>query len=301
MSGANAGKQNFAFYGLNYVLSEMMNKSQSRLRGAGLVFAGLTVVAVAAVFFLPPIAQDLAYHNFADRRAVAGIPNFLNVISNLPFAFVGAAGLFFLLGGKATREGSFITRREVWPYAIFFLGVALTSWGSSYYHLSPDNERLVWDRLPMTLGFMTIFAATISERVNLRVGHYALVPLLAAGLASVLYWRITEAAGAGDLRFYAIVQFYPLIAIPLLLALFPPRYTRGASLVGALTVYGAAKLLEMADSAIFSMGQIVSGHSLKHLAAAGAAYWILHGLKKRRPVGETIAQAIKQARGSGAG
>ena len=249
--------------------------------GARVIVAAITLIAAGAVFLIPRIAQDPAYHNFADRRTMLSIPHFLNVISNLPFAFVGALGLWFLLRKREGAALSFIDPREQWPYAVFFLGVALTSVGSSYYHLAPDNERLVWDRLPMTLGFMSVFAAVISERVALALGRRLLIPLLGLGLVSVLYWQMSERAGAGDLRLYGMVQFYPLIMIPLMLAMFPPRYTRGADIIGALVLYGGAKLLELADAMIFSAGQIVSGHALKHVAAAAASYWILVMLKKR--------------------
>jgi hypothetical protein len=256
------------------------------------LLAVLTVASGTAIFFLPRISQDAAYHGFADQRTLLAIPNFLNVVSNLPFAVVGVLGLMFLFG----RIGSsFISRGERWPFVVFFLGVALTSIGSSYYHLAPSNERLVWDRLPMTLGFMSIFAAVIEERVSRRVGRWSLAPLLLLGLVSVFYWHMTESAGSGDLRLYAMVQFYPLLAIPLILALFPPLYTRGADLVLALAVYGLAKVLELADRAIYAAGEIVSGHSLKHLAAAAAAYLILCALRKREPISSVVARVREAA------
>ena len=259
--------------------------------GARVIVIAITLIAIAVVFFLPRMAQDPAYHNFADQRSLLGIPNFLNVISNLPFAFVGVLGLRALLGKRTGATISFLDARERWPYVVFFLGVALTSIGSSYYHLAPDNERLVWDRLPMTLGFMSIFAAVISERVALTLGRRLLIPLLALGLVSVLYWQLSERDGAGDLRLYGIVQFYPLVMIPLMLAMFPPRYTRGADMVYALILYGGAKVLELMDAMIFSAGQIISGHSLKHVTAAAASYWILVMLKKR----EILAHSTEPA------
>lgn len=252
----------------------------------------LTVTAATAVFFLPRISQDTAYHGFADQRTLLAIPNIFNVVTNLPFAVVGVLGLFFLFG---RNRSSFIRPEERWPFAVFFLGVALTSIGSSYYHLAPSNDRLVWDRLPMTLGFMSIFAAVIEERVSRRLGRWSLAPLLFLGLVSVVYWHVTERAGSGDLRLYAMVQFYPLLAIPLMLALFPPLYTGGAHLVIALAVYGLAKLLEMADRAIYAGGSVVSGHSLKHLAAAAAAYLILYALRKREPISSAVAPVREAA------
>ncbi|MEW6212776.1 MAG: alkaline phytoceramidase, partial [Acidobacteriota bacterium] len=242
----------------------------------------------------PPIPQSLDYHQFADARTLIGVPNFFNVASNFPFLLVGVIGIGFLLK-KEGRE-SFLDSRERWAYAIFFAGVAFTSIGSSYYHLAPDNDRLFWDRLPMTLGFMSVFAAVISERVSLKAGRRLLAPLLAIGLASVLYWRVTEAAGEGDLRLYAIVQFYPLLAIPAMLALFPPRYTRGGEFVASLAVYGAAKVFELIDAQIFSAGLFLSGHSLKHAVAALSALVILGMLRKRKPLALREAQSISTVR-----
>jgi hypothetical protein len=259
----------------------MVTPTKTFIKSPALLLAWTSLAALTIFFFLPPIAQDPEYHNFADRRAAFGVPHFLNVISNLPFAAVGAMGLWTLL--KAESIELFLDRRERWPYIFFFAGVALTSIGSSYYHLTPTTGRLFWDRLPMTLGFMSIFAAVIAERINLKTGLRLLGPLLAVGLVSVLYWRVTEASGAGDLRLYAVVQFYPLVAIPVMLAMFAPRYTRGADLIASLAIYGAAKLFELADAWIFYAGKIVSGHSLKHVAAALSALVVLRMLKKRRP------------------
>jgi hypothetical protein len=169
---------------------------------------------------------------------------------------------------------------------IFFLGIASTSAGSSWYHLAPDNARLVWDRLPMTIAFMALFAAMISERIDLRAGLRWLVPLLLVGLASVLYWHWTEQSGAGDLRPYAAVQFFPLLAIPLLLLLFPARYTRTGDIWVALAWYALAKLFEELDGPIYDLSaRIVSGHTLKHLAAAASAWTFLRMLRRRGPTG----------------
>jgi hypothetical protein len=121
------------------------------------VIAGSVSIAVAAVFLLPPIPQSQAYHSFADQRTMLGIPRCLDVVSNAPFLLVGLLGIAFLIRRPAQDEPAhFIESRERWHYFFFFLGVTLTSLGSSYYHLAPGNERLVWDRLPMTLGFMSL-------------------------------------------------------------------------------------------------------------------------------------------------
>ncbi len=240
------------------------------------------VVAVCAVFFLPPIPQSQAYHNFADQRALLGIPHCLDVISNAPFLIFGVWGIF-AVAAEGTRP-LFVDSRERWPYLVFFIGVALTAFGSAYYHLRPADDRLVWDRIPMTIGFMALVAAVISERVSVRAGMRLLALLVALGIASAGYWKVTQTAEHGDLRPYVLVQFGSLLVILLLIALFPPRYTRGADFLVSLAIYALAKIFEAADKPIFALGGIVSGHTLKHIAAAISAYWILRMLQLRRPI-----------------
>jgi len=239
--------------------------------------------AVAAISFLPPIPQDPAYHRFADTRSIWGVTNGWNVLSNLPFLVVGLYGLYRVLAAPvATGTAPFVESRERWPYALFFAGVALTSVGSAYYHWAPDTARLFWDRLPMTVGFMALLAAIVAERVGVTAGLAALGPLLAVGVGSIIYWRAGEVRGAGDLRPYALVQFLPAVLILLMLWLCPARYTRGGFLIGGLAVYGAAKLFEALDGPIFSMGYLLSGHTLKHLTVALAVGWVLKALLARR-------------------
>ena len=244
-----------------------------------LILAAVVVAATTLIFARPPIPQSLDYHNFADQRSFVGIPNFLDVISNLPFLIVGIWGLLVVTSPK--HAGSFMTSAERWPYVVFFLGVALTCFGSSYYHLHPTNGRLVWDRLPMTLGFMGILSATIDERINIKIGVRLLPLLVAAGVFSVLYWSWTEANGRGDLRPYYLVQFGSLFVLLAMLFLFPPRYSRSWCVWAALACYVAAKLLETLDSEIYDFGHAVSGHTLKHLAAAGAGYFIVLMVQRR--------------------
>ena len=167
---------------------------------------------------------------------------------------------------------------------LFVVSGFLIGAGSGYYHYSPDNQTLFWDRLPMTLGFMGVFAAVISERVSARAGWWLLGPFLVWGVVSVEVWRRTELAGAGDLRMYALVQFYPMLAIPLILWLFPPRYTASHRVWQMILWYMAAKILEAADVPIHRLlGLQMSGHALKHLAAAMALWMPLRMLSERTP------------------
>jgi hypothetical protein len=255
-------------------------------RGRLWLLAGLGLGAAVIAFVLPPIPQDPAYHNFADQRGMLGIPHFLNVVSNIPFVLVGVLGLHFLSRRTSTEtHEAFMAAWERWPFVVFFIGIAWTGLGSAYYHLAPANETLVWDRLPITVAFMSLFTAITAERIGADAGRWLFIPLLAAGAASVLYWHWGQLGGAGDLRMYGLVQYGSFLAISAMLVLFPARYTRTADLWGAMGLYGLAKAFELFDARVFALGHLVSGHTLKHLAAAAAAYGILRMLRTRRPMG----------------
>ena len=242
---------------------------------------GLAVIAL----FLPRIPQPLSYHNFADHRGWLGIPNFGDVSSNLPFAIVGAWGMAWLFRPGAA---DFLNARERLPYLMVFAGLLLTAFGSSYYHLDPDNARLVWDRLPIMMVFTSLLAAMIAERFTVGAGLWLMPVLVALGMASVMQWYASELHGAGDLRLYAAVQVYSALALSIAL-LLPPRYSRGSDLGVVVGFYAMAKLLETFDRPIFNLlGGMVSGHTLKHLAATLAGYWILRMLQKRTPVRNSL-------------
>jgi len=245
------------------------------------LLATLTIVVGVAAFFAPRFDLPPSYHEFADKRVWLGIPHFGDVVSNLLFGIAGLWGLLSL--SRKPSRVRFVDLRERWPYLVLFCGLLLTAFGSSYYHLAPDNARLVWDRLPMTVVFMPLVAVVIAERVSVRLGLWLLPILTAVGIASVLLWRVSVLHGAGDLRVYAAVQAYAVLVLPVAL-LLPPRYTRGSDFAVVFSLYILAKIAEFADHQIFSLGRIVSGHTLKHLAAGAAGYWILRMLQKRKPI-----------------
>jgi hypothetical protein len=243
----------------------------------------VAVVAGASIFAVmsrDPIPQDQAYHVMADRRTLLGIPNALNVLSNVPFAVAGVLGLMAVFSAPAGAR-PFSVAWERWPYAALFAGTALTTAGSAYYHLAPDDARLVWDRLPMTVGFMGLLTAVVAERASLTLARRVFVPLLALGAASVAYWYWSELRGAGDLRPYAIAQFGSLAVVVLLLVLYDSRYSGSRYLVAGVAAYAVAKVFELADQMIFSFGHVVSGHSLKHLAAAAGVGCVVAMLRSR--------------------
>lgn len=234
-----------------------------------LLIGGVIIAAVVAAFFIDPIAQDPGYHEFADRRPYLGIPNFWNVATNLPFLVIGIAGL--------TQLPAVALRLH---YAVFCIGVALVAVGSGRYHLEPSTAALVFDRLPMTIAFMALFGAVIADRVSMPLGRALLWPLIALGIASIGWWHTTEQAGRGDLRPYALVQFLPMLLIPLMLVLFRGERLRSGWLWAGLGAYLGAKLMEHFDAGLYSAGQMLGGHSLKHLLAALAAWWIIRAFQR---------------------
>ena len=216
-----------------------------------------------------PIPQDPGYHVFADIRTCLGVVNFGNVASNLPFLMVGA------IGAAWCRRNAGLSAR--WSWSVFFLGVALVFFGSGYYHRSPNDDSLVWDRLPMTVAFMGLFAALMSEHLSGKHELRWLVPALAVGIASVFLWRATD-----DLRVYIWVQATPLLVIPYVIAAYPARYTHRHYLLYGVGFYALAKVAEVLDYQVYDATlTAISGHSLKHMLAAAAPFCVYLMLRRR--------------------
>ncbi len=216
------------------------------------------------------ISQDPCYHDFADKRAIFDIPNFFDVTTNVFFAIFGFIGLYFCLRKKQNDAP--------WSWIIFFFGVAIVCFGSGYYHWNPNNDTLVWDRLPMTIGFMGLFIAILSEYVNTKIERLLLVPAILLGLFSVIYWHYVD-----DLRFYLWIQLIPLLTIPVAMIVFKGKYTHQKYLIIALMFYLLAKVTETYDKEIFSFNfKLLSGHSLKHILASFGPLIIYLMLKKRK-------------------
>jgi hypothetical protein len=244
-----------------------------------ITLAGFLIVAV---FFIAPVPQDIAYHEFADTRSLLGVSNFWNVTSNIPFLLVGGAGLMYLRSNN--RAGVLPGLQSA--YRVFFAGIFLTGFGSAYYHFAPGNGTLVWDRLPMTLGFMGLFTIIIGEHISLPVAKRMLIPLLVLGAGSVFYWAVTEARNSGDLRPYAIVQFLPMLLIPLILLMYRSVFNNVNFFWVVIVLYAVSKLFEYFDYGVFSFGGLIGGHSVKHIVAAMAPLVFLYGLDNRRRLGE---------------
>ena len=256
-------------------------RAGSTLRGRVGALLVLTVATLAAFFLAPPLPQPQEYHLFADARTCFGIPNFANVVSNAAFLVVGVWGLVAI---ARPRSGIFVDEGERLPYRILFAALIALFFGSAWYHLHPDNDRLFWDRLPMVVGFGALIAALVGERIDRRAVSWVLVAAIGVGVATLVYWIWTEWSYRGNLMPYALFQAYSILVALLVLALFPPRYTGGRLMFVALALYGLAKVAETFDEPIFMAGGIVSGHTLKHLLAAAGLAVILVMLLRRRPL-----------------
>ena len=244
----------------------------------------IAIAGTFTTFTFPPIPQDQQYLLFADNRSLWSIPNFGDVVSNIPFSLVGILGLL-ALGRHWKDKTRFTQPLEVLPFFVAFTGLILLGPCSAYFHLAPSNDTLVWDRLPMTLVFMALFSAVIAERVHLKAGLYLLPFLLVVGIGSVIYWDITESAGHGDLRPYGLVQFMPALVIPIILMLFPPMYSGGRYLIEVIAWYGLAKIFELYDAQAYDFtSHFISGHTLKHLVMAFAAFRLVKYVRNRRKI-----------------
>ena len=244
-----------------------------RVRGRVYALAVLGVLLLILALVLPPFAQPQGYHDFADKRAWLGIPNYGDVASNVMFLVVGLVGL-------AAMHTPSVRAMESAPrhaYALMFLGLVFTAFGSGYYHWAPSDARLVWDRLPMTVVFMPLLAATYAERLRWR-SDLPLLVLTLLGVGSVVYWKLSD-----NLMPYLIAQGGAILLILLALALLPTSWTGRRMLLPALACYAVAFVCEKLDMAIFRLTTgIISGHTIKHLAAAAAFYFILRMLQRQQ-------------------
>jgi Ceramidase len=226
-----------------------------------MILGTVLLLAFAITLALHPIPQPAWYHNFADTRTMLGVPHALDVLSNLPFIAVGLAGLYVALRNKTQ------TSEQRWALATLFAGLFLVGLGSGYYHLAPDNQRLLWDRLPMTIAMGGIMSLLLVNRLP-SPSPWILPVITSVGVFSALQWAWSEQQGRGDLRWYGLYQALVFITGVVFVLVFPrlrPEGTR--ALVFALLANVAAKVFESLDKPIFRMGGIVSGHTLKHLAA----------------------------------
>lgn len=237
----------------------------------------ISLIILAVFAMMPQIPQDPAYHQFADDRTILGVANFFNVISNLPFVLAGLCGLGIIY---LSNDIELVTSVR-YIYTIFFAGLVLVGFGSAYYHLSPENSTLVWDRLPIAVTLMSFFCIVVAEYIDEKLSRKLFVPLLVTGLVSVLYWYWSEQTGRGDLSAYILVQFIPIIIMPAIFVMRTSRYSYSLCFWLALICYVIAKGFELFDFRVYEFTGTISGHSLKHLVAALGPVLICLALVKR--------------------
>lgn len=251
-----------------------------KLSKPALKFLLVTVsfVSIVMLFFYKRIPQDENFHHFVDNRIVFSIANFWNVISNIVFLLIGIAALQKLRSNKLV----IVTQIKA-AYYIFFIAVLLVGLGSAWYHYNPDTATLTWDRLPMTIAFMSLLSIALAEFISVTAGRIGLIPFLITGIFSIAWWQYGELHHHGDLRLYALVQFLPILLLVLLFlfghAVYNTRW-------GYLTLFGAyvlAKLAEHFDAGIYKLtGGLMAGHFLKHIITAIGLWLFVVYLQKRK-------------------
>ena len=174
-----------------------------------------------------------------------------------------------------------VQKEARFSWLTLFAGVTLVSFGSGYYHWNPNDITLVWDRLPLNMGFMGLFSAVLTEFINPKLEKFLLVPAVLLGALSVIYWHYM-----GDLRFYIWLQAVTLLAITAVILMYEGRFTLRRYLLYAFGLYAVSKFAEFSDRTIYSAtNNILSGHTLKHTLAALAVFSVYLMLKRREPHG----------------
>jgi len=248
-------------------------------RAEFLLMAALMGACLWAVFG-PAVAQTPHYHRFADQRSWLGIPCATDVLTNAFFALAGAWGLCRCGSDKCGHFGQQGDVRRALA-AVFFGGLVVTSAGSAYYHLRPDNLGLAWDRLGMALAFAGLLGLAVADRISARAGVAVLWTTLVAGPVAVWVWYLT-----GNLLAWSVLQGGGMVLILALACLQSVRGEKGLPLVSVILLYALAKVMELGDHWVFAWTQgVVSGHSLKHVVAAMAALPVLAVMHNRSPAG----------------
>lgn len=226
----------------------------------GWIFIALALFGVVFFLSMPPIYDRVDVNVYADQRTFFGIPNFFLVLPGLIFFILGLLGL----GKLWAQRNTFL--RSVWM--VFFIATIGIGLGSGYYHLDPSDPRLFWDRLSISTAFMALLAGVITERISLNRAKTIAPLLILAGMGSIFYW-----AWSGDVRFYWLIQYFSIIALPLLCFCFPMKGDK--YIYGVVIFYVLAKVVEIYDGQIFSLThQMISGLTLKQLFGAVGVYFV---------------------------
>ena len=241
----------------------------------GLLIAIALILGVLAIYF-SPIKQSRNFYDYADQSVLLGIPHFWDVISNLGFLVVGIIGLI-----EHKRKSLALVPSMSFAYQLFFIGLIGAFLGSSFYHWVPGAFSLMIDRIPITVCFISLYCIIIAEYLSPKLGKAMLFPMLAYGVVSVIYWYMTDiTTGRGDMAPYVLVQLLPIIHIPLIVWLYPNKYYPTRNYLYALVLYVVCKWAESNDDELHAITSLLSGHTIKHILAAVAGYYIYLGWKK---------------------
>ncbi|CAK8569852.1 unnamed protein product [Lathyrus sativus] len=250
---------------LSWICLSLANQQQFRIRRFKIttyrVFGVAFLFSISFFLFSPQIPRSLKYHQFADLRNLLGVPNTLNVITNFPFLVVG------VLGFVLTLEGGFFTissQAETWAWILFYAGITGVAFGSVYYHLKPDNNRVLWDTLPMMVAYSSLFSSLVVERIGQRIGLCCMCALLVAAFTCVVYERVY-----GDIRLCLMFQLILPLAIAVAAFLYPSNYTHSGYWFSSIGIYLLAKFEAVSDRKLYRANNyVISGHSLEHLCLA---------------------------------
>lgn len=237
---------------------------------------------------MSPVIKGPAFHQYADARSLLGIPHTGDVLSNLPFALVGVFGLLLL------------SRVTALPRVIvggFFASVLAIGLGSGAYHAAPGDATLALDWLPIVLSLAFLVSLLIADRIDRRAGLFAAVVLPLAAAGSVLHWWLGGGTSGGDMRWYGFLQVLFIVTVPLILVLYPRSARRGVLdgrfLMLALGSFIAARLVNRFDATILDVVGL-SGHTLKHLAAGLATFFVYRAVRGAAVAADAAAAEVDE-------
>lgn len=240
-----------------------------------LYFSSLFLLIVVALSY-GPISQPQDYHDFADDRELLGIPNGLDVMSNLAIVFPGLVGLAFV---HERRTNPRVSDDETSIHITLFSGMILTFAGSVWFHLDPNDSTMLWDRLGMSIIIGSCISLLINDLWDRGIAARIHIPIVVASVISVLWWPVFD-----DLRVYFIVKHHPFILFPILLFFGNQLYNKISGYYWGLSMFILATIFEFADEVIFDITGFISGHTLKHIAAGIGLWFIMDMIREREQV-----------------
>lgn len=229
------------------------------------IFYVAMVISIITIIALSPLTQSQLYHNFAEQRILFNIPHFGDVLSNLSFVVVG----ILLLWQSKTWQYTELYKGQYSLFKFLAYGSILLGLGSGYYHWAPVDITLAWDRATMILGFGVIFYDSCLRynifSVNKPLIGVSITTILF--LCTIIFWLVTS-----RLEPYVFVQFFTMFIL-VVFAIKNYKEIPSKHLFNMFVWYALAKLFENQDKTIFSYtNELISGHTLKHIAYAIALY-----------------------------